>query len=197
MNRRLEVVLTSWQRRRLEELRRAPPSPRIGRRVVCLLLSGAGASGKAIVQATGLSIDAIAHIRRRWQQRGMGSLQDAPGSGRKPKATPAYRKELRMALRKGPLAFGYAFSVWSVARLNVHLQRKMGVAFSDEWLRTLVKAEGFVYRRPKHTLKGKRNERAFRKARRALDRLKKGLCSPTPTTNCGIRTSPSSTFTRT
>lgn len=36
-------------------------------------------------------------------------------------------------------------------------------------------AEGFVYRRPKHTLKGKRNERAFRKAQRALNRLKKGL----------------------
>jgi transposase len=175
MNRRLEVVLTSWQRRRLKSLRRAPPSPRIGRRIVCLLLSEAGASGKAIVQATGLSIDAIADIRRRWQQRGMGSLRDAPGGGRKPKATPAYRKELRMALRKGPTAFGYAFSVWSIARLNAHLQRKTSITFSDEWLRTLVKAEGFVYRRPKHTLKDKRDERAFRKARRALDRLKKGL----------------------
>jgi transposase len=161
------------------------------------LLSAAGASGQAICQATGLSVDTIADIRRRWQQRSMASLRDQPGSGRKPKASPAYRQELRAALRKGPLAFGYAFSVWSIARLNVHLQRKTSVPFSDEWLRTLVKAEGFVYRRPKHTLKGKRDERAFRKARRSLDRLKKGLCSPRPTTNCGIRTSPSSTCTRT
>ncbi len=125
----------------------------------------------------------------------MASLRDKPGSGRKPKATPGYRKELGTALRKGPLAFGYAFSVWSIARLNVHLQKKTGIVFSDEWLRTLVKAEGFVYRRPKHTLKGKRNERAFRKAQRALDRLKKGLYFPPPITSCGTRTSPSSTFT--
>lgn len=126
----------------------------------------------------------------------MASLRDKPGRGRKPKASPGYRKELGAALRKGPLAFGYAFSVWSIARLNVHLQKKTGIVFSDEWLRTLVKAEGFVYRRPKHTLKGKRNERAFRKAQRALERLKKGLCFPAPSTSCGIRTSPSSTFTR-
>lgn len=197
MNRRLEVVLTSWQRRRLEAIRGHPPSPRVGRRAGCLLLSAAGASGRAICQATGLSVDAIADIRRRWQQRGMASLRDKPGGGRKPKASCAYRQELRLALRKSPLAFGYAFSVWSIARLNVHLQRKTGIAFCDEWLRTLVKAEGFVYRRPKHTLKGKRDERAFGKARRALDRLKKGLCSPTPTTSCGIRTSPSSTCTHT
>ena len=197
MNRRLEVVLTSWQRRRLEAIRGHPPSPRVGRRAVCLLLSVAGASGQAICQATGLSVDAIADIRRRWQQRGMASLQDKPGRGRKPKASPAYRQDLRAALRKGPLAFRYAFSVWSIARLNVHLHNKTGISFSDEWLRTLVKDEGFVYRRPKHTLKGKRDERAFRKGRRALDRLKKGLCSPTPATSSGIRTSPSSTFTRT
>lgn len=197
MNTRLEVVLTSWRRRRLELLRSHPPSPQIGRRAVCLLLSADRASGKAIVAATGLSVDSIANIRRRWQQRGMASLRQAPGAGRKPIVTPAYRQELRAALRKGPVAYGYAFSVWSIARLNAHLQAQTGLTFCNEWLRTLVKAEGFVYRRPKHTLKGKRDERAFHKARRALDRLKKGLCSPQPLTSCGTRTSRSSTCTRT
>lgn len=197
MNRRLEVVLTSWQRRRLEQLRAHPPSPRTGRRAVCLLLSADGASGDAIIAATGLSIDSIANIRRRWQQRGMASLRHARGAGRKPAVTPGYRQELRTALRKGPVAYGYAVSVWSIARLNAHLRAKTGLTFCDEWLRTLVKAEGFVYRRPKHTLKGKRDERAFRKARRALERLKKGPCSLVPPMSCGTRTSPSSTSTRT
>ena len=127
----------------------------------------------------------------------MASLKDAPGAGRKPRVTPAYRRELRGALRKGPVAYGYAFSVWSIPRLNAHLQVKTGLAFSDEWVRRLVKAEGFVYRRPKHTLKGKRDERAFGKARRGLDRLKKGLCNLTPPTSCGTRTNPSFTSTRT
>lgn len=95
------------------------------------------------------------------------------------------------------MRYGYAFSVWSIARLNAHLRIATGLSLCDEWLRTLVKAEGFVYRRPKHTLKGKRNERAFRKAQHALDRLKKGLCSRGRGTSCGTRMNQSSTFTRT
>ena len=50
-----------------------------------------------------------------------------------------------------------------------------GLAICNDWLRQLVHAEGFVYRRPKHTLKGKRNERAYRAAQKKLQRLKKGL----------------------
>jgi transposase len=197
MNRRLEVVLTSWQRRRLQQLRAHPPSPRTGRWAICLLLSADGASSAAIAAATGFSIRAIGCIRSRWQRRGMAALRHARGAGRKPLVTPAYRQELRTALGEGPMRYGYAFSVWSIARLNAHLEKITGLRVCDEWLRTLVKDEGFVYRRPKHTLRGKRNERAFRKARRALDRLKKGLCSPAQPTSCGTRTSRSSTFTLT
>ena len=65
--------------------------------------------------------------------------------------------------------------VWSITRLNSHLQIATGIRICNDWLRRLVHAEGFVYRRPKHTLKGKRNEKAFRKAQKALNRLKKGL----------------------
>ncbi len=127
----------------------------------------------------------------------MGAVRHARGAGRKPLVTAAYRWELRMALRRGPTRYGYAFSVWSIARLNAHLRTTTGLSLCDEWLRMLVKAEGFVYRRPKHTLKGKRDERAFRKARRALERLKKGLWRLAPRTSYGTRTNPSFTFTRT
>lgn len=175
MNRRLEVKLTSWQRQRLQQIRDHPPSARVGKRAVCLLLSADGSPSKLISQVTGLSKDAIPDIRRRWQERGMASLKELPRPGRPPKITPEYRKQLRKAVRAGPLSYGYVFSVWSIARLNSHLQTATGIRICDDWLRRLVHAEGFVYRRPKHTLKGKRNEKAFRKAQKALNRLKKGL----------------------
>lgn len=175
MNRRLEVKLTSWQRRRLQQIRDNAPTPRIGKRAVCLLLSAQGACNKLISQVTGLSGDAVTDIRRRWQQRGMASLTELPRPGRPPKVTAEYRKQLRKAIRAGPLVHGYIFSVWSIARLNAHLQKITGIKICEDWLRQLVHAQGFVYRRPKHTLKGKRNERAFRKAQKKLKRLKKGL----------------------
>jgi transposase len=172
---RIEVRLTSWQRQRLQQLRDQPPAPRVGKRAVCLLLSADGASNQLIAQATGLAPNTLPRIRRRWNQGGMASLKDAPRSGRPPKVTPAYRRALKEALRRGPLAYGYVCTTWSIARLNTHLQRVTGITICNDWLRQLVLTEGFVYRRPKHTLKGKRDEPAYRRAQKKLQRLKKGL----------------------
>jgi transposase len=196
MNRRLEVVLSSWQRQRLRQIRDHPPAPRVARRAICLLLSAEASSNKAITQATGLCSDAITDIRRRWRIHGMASLKDRPRPGRPRTTTAAYRRELRKALRVGPHAYGYIFTVWSVARLNAHLTKTIGISVGESRLRQLIRAEGFVYRRPKHTLKGKRNEKAFRQAQHALSRLKKGRFAREPLTNSGTRTNPSSIFTR-
>lgn len=172
--RRLEVILTQRQRQKLQQIRDHPPSPRIAKRAVCLLLSADGADSKLICRVTGLSVDAITDIRRRWQRRHLASLRELPRPGRPPKITDEYRRQLRKALSRSPLAYGYIFSTWSIARLNSHLQQTTGIRICNDRLWRLVHEEGFVYRRPKHTLKGKRDERAFRRAQKALNRLKKG-----------------------
>ncbi len=159
---------------RLQQLRDQPPTPRVGKRAVCLLLSAEGVSSQLIAQATGLAPDTLAKIRRRRSEWGMAAVQDAPRSGRPPKVNSLYRKELKDALRRGPVAQGYVFTTWSIARPNAHLHRVTGIRICNDWLRQLVHAEGFVYRRPKHTLQGKRNEPAYRRAQRKLQRLKKG-----------------------
>ena len=73
-----------------------------------------------------------------------------------------------------PQTFGYGFSVWSVARLNEHLKRETGIGFSEDRLRAILGEEGFSFQRPKHTMRGKRDEAAYKKAQRELKRLKKG-----------------------
>ena len=67
MNKRLEVKLTSWQRRGLQQIRDHPASARVGKRAVCLLLSANGDASKLICQFTGLSENVITDIRRRWK----------------------------------------------------------------------------------------------------------------------------------
>jgi transposase len=172
---RIGVSLTSRQRRGLQQIRDKPPMPRIGKRAVCLLLSAEGTASRLIGQVTGLSKDTITDIRRRWNQQGRTCLKDAPRPGRPPKVSLAYHQQLREALRRGPLSYGYVFTTWSIARLNAHLHHVTGLTICNDWLRQLIHAEGFVYRRPKHTLKGKRNEQAYRRAQKKLQRLKKGL----------------------
>ena len=110
--------------------------------------------------------------------------------------TAEYRRELRRALRKGPRACGYVFTVWSIARLSTDLRRRSGIALGVGRLRRLVHEEGFVVGRPKHTLKGKRDEQEYQRTRRRLERLKKGRSDRTHPTSCGSPTSPSSTSCR-
>lgn len=193
--RQLEVRLKPWQRRTLISLRDRPPSPRVGRRATCLLLSAAGEPAKRIARVTGMSRDAVTDVRRRWRRaRGehLRSLLDRPRSGRPAKVTAAYRRELRRALDEGPLSFGYLFTVWSIARLRTHLRKVTGIPVSRDWLRRLARREGFVVGRPKHTLRGKRNEAEYRRAGRRLNRLKKGPLKRTLSSNSGTPTPASS-----
>ena len=189
--RQLEVRLKPWERRMLISLRDRPPSPRVGRRATCLLLSAAGEPARQIARVTGMSLDAITDIRRRWRKaRGsrLRSVLDRPRSGRPPKVTAAYRRELRHALDKGPLSFGYLLTVWSIARLRTHLSNVTGITISRDWLRRLAHREGFVVGRPKHTLRGKRNEAQYRRAGKRLIRLKRGRLKRTLSSNSGTPT---------
>ena len=60
-----------------------------------------------------------------------------------------------------------------MARVGQHLKKTTGVGFSEDHLRRLVHAEGFSFQRPKHTLKGKRDEVAYEQARQELQDWKK------------------------
>lgn len=195
--RQLDVRLKPWESRQLRQLRDHAGSARVLKRAMCLLLSAAALPARVIARVTGLSRDAISDIRRRWRQRRLRSLQERPRSGRPARITDRYRRELRRALRRGPLACGYVFTVWSIARLGAYLHQRTGIALGVTRLRQLVHDEDFVIARPKHTLRGKRNEREYRKAKRRLARLKKGRCKRTRPMSCGTPTPPNSTSCRT
>lgn len=195
--RQLDVRLTSWQRRRLIQLRDHASSARISKRAICLLRSDAGERAATICRITGLSPNAVSDIRRRWRRQGMRSLLDRPRPGRPPVVTGAYFRQLQRALRRGPRSFGYVFTVWSVARLRTHLHRLSGITVSIDWLRRLVHARGWSIGRPKHTLANKRDPREYRKARKQLERLKRGPCKRTRPTSCGTPMPHSSSSCRT
>lgn len=189
----LKVRLKPWETRRLKQLRSHAASARVVRRAMCLLLSAAGEAAGDIARVIGLSVNAVTGIRRRWRRRRLGSVTDRPRSGRPTRVTGEYRRELRRALRTGPLACGFVFTVWSVARLGTYLRRRTGIAIGSHWLRRLVHREGFVVGRPKHTLANKRDEQEYRRTRRRLERLKKGRPERTRPSSSGTPTPPSST----
>jgi hypothetical protein len=50
---------------------------------------------------------------------------------------------------------------------------RAGIRFSADQMRRLLHQEGYSVHRPKHTMKGKRDEAAYAKAKKQLRRLKK------------------------
>jgi transposase len=181
-----EVIMVRWKLKGkqwdgLDELRFCTRDAKVFRNATIILLSAAGNSKPQISYELDCSIATVDNIRRRYRERGLEGLIPRTPPGRRSRATPEYRAALHDAVQTPPQTLGYGFSVWSLARLSQHLKRTTGVALSDDQLGRLLHAEGYSYQRPKHTMKGKRDETAYKRARRELKALKKKRWSRMPT----------------
>jgi len=158
----------------LDALRFSTADVAVFRNATVILMSDVGRSKASIARELGCCPATVDNIRKRYREQGPAGLTPRKSTGRRSRATPEYRVALRRAVQTQPGTLGYGFSVWSVARLNTHLHKETGCSFGDDRLRAILREEGFSFQRPKHTMKGKRDEAAYEKARRQLKRLKKG-----------------------
>jgi transposase len=172
------IQLSDEQFDALDRLRFSTDSAVLFRNCLIILRSHAGCSIGQIADFLGCSADTVKRVRRMYLQGGIDALHPRDSPGRPSRATAAFRVQLRQAVKTCPLTLGYGFATWSAARLAEHLARHTGVRFSDDHMRRLLHEEGFSFQRPKHTLKGKRDEAAFEKARQQLQGLKEAALGP-------------------
>ena len=167
------IRLTEAQRDALDRVRMTTGSADVFRNCLIVLMSDAGRTIRSIAHELGCGTDTVARVRRLYRQGGVDALHPIKPPGRPSRATPAFLKAMKQAVQTPPLELGYGFSVWSAGRLAAHLGPVTGIRFSDDQLRRLLHQEGFSVHRPKHTMKGKRDEGAYQKAQKQLVRLKK------------------------
>lgn len=170
--------LTGKQWDALDELRFSTREAKVFRNATIILLSAAGNSKPMIAHELGCSTATVDNVRKKYRQQGIEGLLPRTSPGRRSRATPQYRAALRKAVQTPPQSLGYGFSVWSLARLAAHLQRKTDISLSEDQLGRVLREEGYSYQRPKHTMKGKRDEAAYERARRRLKTLKKKRWNP-------------------
>lgn len=163
---------TEWDT--LDRVRFSTTDAEVFRNATIILMTGVGRSKHSIAQDLGCCPATVDNLRRRYRERGVEGLRHRRPPGRRPRATAEYRAALRQAVQTPPTTLGFAFSVWSAARLAAYLEKQTKVHLSEDRLRRVLHEEGFSFQRPKHTLKGKRDEAAYHKARRQLKGLKKG-----------------------
>ena len=172
MGKKWKVTDTEWDA--LDHLRFGTADAEVFRNATMILMTAVGRSKTSIAQDLGCSPGTVDNVRKRYRVRGLEGLKRRKPPGAKPRATAAYRAALRLAAQTPPQTLGFGFSVWSAARLGAYLARQTGIALTADRVRGILHEEGFSFQRPKHTMKGKRDEVAYEKSRRQLKRMKKG-----------------------
>ena len=157
----------------LDRMRFTTTDAALFRNVTIVLMTAVGRTKASIANDLGCSPATVDNVRQRYRQQGREGLRRGQSPGRPSRATAEYRAVLRQTVQTPPQHLGYGFSVWSVARLGQHLKKQTGISFSVDQLGRLLHQEGFSFQRPKHTLKGKRDEVAYEQARQELDVMKK------------------------
>jgi transposase len=197
MGKAIRIQLQRRQRESLERKRRSHPDLAVRRRAAIVLMSAEEWPVADICEAVGVTRMTVTNTRTRWLEYGLRGLADRPRSGRPPVADGEYLAALLDAVNTPPGDLGYAFGVWTSGRLAAHLQRRLGKTLSPQRVRVHLRAMGYVWARPKHTLKGRRDEAEHRKAKMELKRLKRGRNAGTPPTRSSFSTRRDSTSTRT
>jgi transposase len=165
--------LSNKQFDEVDHLRNTTASADVFRNCSVILLTDGGHSIPGIAKILGCSAETVKRVRHLYRQHGLDGLTPIKPPGRPSQATPSFREMLAKAVQTNPQTLGYGFATWSTARLAAHLAKISGVRFSSNQIRRLLHEEGFSVHRPKHTMKGKRDEVAYEKARKQLRRLKK------------------------
>jgi transposase len=122
----------------------------------------------------GVERSTIHDWHHRFKQGGVEGLVDKAGRGRHRKATETYIAMLEEALSRSPADYGYGYSVWTVKRLAEHLEQVTGLLLSVRTLEGLLVHLGYVYKRPKYTLKHLQDPAAVALAEATLAELKRG-----------------------
>lgn len=172
--------LTAAEAAGVEELFRHGPNARTRRRAQAIRLSAKRYPVPQIAEILGCNPQSVHNWLTAFESDGVAALSDKPRPGAPPKATADYRRQLVEAVRQNPHDLGYPFTVWTVLRLRAHVARRTGILLSEARVRQILKQEGLVCKRPKHSLAAKRDGDAFAAVRGLLDELKKSPWNPVP-----------------
>jgi transposase len=143
------------------------------RSCVIITTSHFGDTIRQIAERWSCGTETVVRIRREYRERGIEALKPQKLPGLTSRATISFIAAMKETVASNPQDLGYGFSTWSIKRLAAHLKKITGIRLSEDQLSRLRRRHGYSVRRPKHTMKGDRDEAAYQQAAEELDGLKK------------------------
>jgi transposase len=161
------IPLTPEQRKELRRQARRAVG-RVCERIHFVLLFTRGHSVTEIAQLYEVDDRTVEIWLERYRRAGVPGLSDLPRSGRPRLASAAAQAEASRCLDGDPEATGAERTTWTRRLLGRHLGERFGLWLSRRSLGRLIGSLGFVWRRPKLTVKPVAGEEAARAASRAI-----------------------------
>jgi len=170
---RLNHNLNEEELSKIENLIKTSKDVRVVKRATAIRMLHLEHKPEEVGQAMSVSVPSVYNWVHRWKSEGESGLADRARSGRPPIADGTYIQVLEETLETDPWELGYNFNLWTIPRLNQHLQQMTGKQIGNERLRLLLQSLGWVYRRPKEDLDHMQDQDARKKAAKLLEELKK------------------------
>jgi len=148
MPKHVDFSLSETELSIIEENLKRSESARSVKRATAVRMLHLGQPPHQVAEVLSVSLPTIYEWFHRFRAEGLDGLQHRPKSGRPPIADETYLQMLEETLETEPEAHGYDFTLWTIERLNQHVTQKTGKQLSDERVRVLLQARGWVYRRP-------------------------------------------------
>jgi transposase len=168
------IRLTLEELNRIDLTRLKTTSTDVFRNCLMITMLHFGNSIGSMAERLGCSRETVLRIRREYRERGLDALKSQKPLRSPGRTTREYILVMKHAVVTNPQDLGYGFSTWSTKRLAAHLRKVTGIGLSEDQLRRLIHCHSYSIHRPKHTMKGKRDEAAYQQTAEELEHLKKG-----------------------
>jgi transposase len=125
----------------------------VSERIHYVLLFSRGYAIQEIATLYQVDERTVSEWLQRYQEQGVPALDDLPRSGRPCLANMAARLEAQKCLDTSPIEAGFERTTWTRRLLRRHLGERLGCWLCKRSVSRLMGRLGFVWRRPKLTLK--------------------------------------------
>jgi transposase len=147
------LILTYWQRRRLESQLRSTLDARVYRRTLAILEVAAGEPVASVAHRLRVTPRAVYHWLATYTAAPQPTvLADAPRSGRPTLWIDSDRDLLRELLTSNPQDVGDAATAWTVPLLQQHLLQETEQHFSEDTIRRELRRLQYSWKRPRYRL---------------------------------------------
>lgn len=136
-----------------EEIQRSEES-RYDHRLHGVLLVAQGMTCPEVARLLGDGPRTVEYWVRRFEQKGLGGLQEGERQGRPPRLGPQQIRAINRVLRDTPAQAGMGVNLWDGKTLSAWIDRQYGIALGVRQCQRLFRQQGFRLRKPRPLLAG-------------------------------------------